>query len=60
MDQLAHALIDLSGLTVTNSQAREIEQLYDALFPYTTISPWSSVPSPRGQAEGASVDHMER
>ena len=34
VDQLARALIDPSGLAVTNSQAREIKRLYDALSPY--------------------------
>ena len=34
MDCLAQALISLSGLSVSNSEAREIKRLYDDLLPY--------------------------
>lgn len=34
VDRLARALISLSGLSVTNAQAREIKKLYDDLLPY--------------------------
>ena len=31
IDQMARALVDLSGLSVTNEQARSIQQLYHHL-----------------------------
>ena len=34
VDKLAHALTDLSGLSVTNIQAQEIKKLYEELLPY--------------------------
>lgn len=34
VDRLARALIGLSGLAITNSQAREIKKLYNDLLPY--------------------------
>ena len=34
VDQLARALVDLSGLSVTNEQARSIQQLYHHLHQY--------------------------
>ena len=34
VDKLAHALISLSGLSVTNTQAGEIKKLYEDLLPY--------------------------
>ena len=40
MDQLARALIDLSGLSVTNDQARNIQQLYQQLHEYDKKTPY--------------------
>ncbi len=34
VDHLARALLNLSGLSVTNLQAKEIKMLYDDLLPY--------------------------
>lgn len=34
VDRLAIALLDLSGLCVTNSEAREIQHLYDKLLEF--------------------------
>ena len=34
VDHLAKALIELKGLSITNSQARNIKELYDALLDY--------------------------
>lgn len=34
VDRLARALLSLSGICVTNSQAREIQKLYEDLTPY--------------------------
>lgn len=34
VDQLARALLRLSGLSVTNSQAREIQRLYEDLMSF--------------------------
>ena len=68
MDQLARALIDLSGLAVTNSQAREIKKLYEALSLYDK-KPQEFRPVPRKASRGrfgrsksghVGLDHMKR
>ena len=68
VDQLARALIDLSGLAVTNSQAREIKKLYEALSLYDK-KPLEFRPVPRKASRGrfgrsksghVGLDHMKR
>jgi len=51
VDKLARALIDLSGLAVTNSQAREITELHQALPAYDKL-PLEFKATPRKPSRG--------
>ena len=51
VDELAKALVGLSGLSVTNSQAKEIKRLYDNLLEFDK-RPLVFKPRPRNTLKG--------
>ena len=69
VDQLARALINLSGLSVTNDKARNIQQLYQQLHEYDkkplTFSHHQPSSTQRGRFERSkrghtTIDQMKR
>lgn len=69
VDQLARALVNLSGLSVTNDQARNIQQLYHQLHEYDkkplTFTPHQPSTTQRGRFGRSkkghtTIDQMKR